>query len=113
MTNLIVGLTLLLIIFIKEPESFYSYLYWGVLTLGFLLQAIALESFFSKNIPKEVRGISYGIFSFSGLFGKLLCFKLGGILFEKADKNWPFIAISIFNFSLMIYLIIVIFANKL
>jgi hypothetical protein len=52
-----------------------------------------------------VRGVMTGFLAFMGLIGRAICFKAGGYLFVYANY-WPFIMIGIFNFVLVILLVI-------
>lgn len=80
---------------------------WGLLSFSFLWQGVALEGYFSKNIPKEVRGVMAGFLAFCGLIGKSICFKLGGTLFQTG-RAYPFIMIGLCNYGYFIFLILMI-----
>jgi MFS family permease len=104
---LMVGLICCAFTFINNPSDFLSYLVWCLLSLFSLFQGVSLEGYFSKNIPKKVRGVMTGFLAFMGLIGRAICFKLGGYLFTF-EKYWPFVMIGFFNFTLVILLVIVI-----
>ena len=66
---------------------------------------MSLEGFFSKNIPKEVRGVLVSFLGFCGLIGRAIILKLGGTLFTTG-KALPFVTLSIFNVILLLLLLI-------
>lgn len=68
---------------------------------------MALEGYFAKNIPKEVRGVMAGFLAFCGLIGKSICFKLGGYLFN-IGAAYPFIFIGLCNFGYLLFLLLMI-----
>lgn len=55
---------LMLFYFIDDPKTFISFFIWGLTSLTFIFEVLAIENFFSKNVPKEVRGLMYGILYF-------------------------------------------------
>lgn len=96
------------IIFIQDPYSPISYVVFCLQSVAYLFQSIGLEGYFSKNIPKEVRGVLIGFLGFCGLIGRSIILKLGGILFEEG-KALPFVALAIANVALVLFLLITMF----
>ena len=107
LSNLAVGIVCCFFFFVGHPGEFVSYLVWCLLALVFLFQGVSLEGYFSKNIPKEIRGVLVGFLSFCGLIGKSIAFKLGGELFSTG-RPFPFLMIGICNFVFVIFLVIMI-----
>ena len=102
-TYLVSGLANGLFYLIKDPRSWQSYLIWGSYNFIFLFQIVAIENYFSRNVPKEVRGIMFGFFYMSAQVGRMICYKLGAILF-KVSAYWPFFFIGICWVSLFFIL---------
>ena len=72
---------------------------------------VTIEHFMAKNVPKEVRGIMWSVFYMSGMIGRMICYKLAGILFD-IGRAWPFIMIGIFHFAFFIFVLIMIFCGR-
>ena len=68
---------------------------------------MGLEGYFSKNIPKEVRGVLVGFLAFCGLIGRAIILKLGGYLFGEG-RAFPFVSIALFNVAFVLLLMITI-----
>ena len=75
------GCTFMLFPLIENPNTFFSYGVWLLLTFIFLVETITIENFFSRTVPGEIRGIMYAIFFCTGLIGRLICYKTAEILF--------------------------------
>lgn len=103
-----VGLITCSMMFIQSPTGFKCYLIWSLMSIGFVFQGVSLEGYFSKNIPKEVRGVMAGFLAFCGLIGRAICFKLGGTLF-KMGRAMPFIMIGMSNFIFVLFLLVMLF----
>lgn len=100
-----------LITLIDDPSSILSYMVWCLLALSFLFESIAVENFFSRNVPGEIRGLTYGVFFFCGLFGRLVCYKSAALLF-KYDHNAPFWMIGSCHAVYLVFVIIMIMCKK-
>ena len=98
--------------FITSPDSPLSYIIMCLLSISFLFQSVALEGFFSKNIPKEVRGVLVSFLGFCGLIGRAIVLKLGGQLFG-VGKAYPFVVLSVFNVVLLLLLLVTMFFGLL
>jgi MFS family permease len=102
------GLVLLAFLFLTSPTSVASYLTFSILFLSFLFEAVTLEAYFCKNVPKDIRGILYALMAVFGTFGQLLCSKVGGYLFDNAGPYWPFVFASICDFAYLLFILIMI-----
>jgi hypothetical protein len=109
---LINGLALMLFMFLTDPSSFFSFFVWALITLSYLFEIITIENFFSRNVPKEIRGVAYGVFFFSGLIGRLLCYKTAAILFREDGRNSPFLMIGYCHFGFVIFVLVMIGLGK-
>jgi hypothetical protein len=94
--------------FVQDPHAIKSYIVWSILCFAFVFQNVSLEGYFSKNIPKEVRGVMAGFLAFCGLIGRSICFKLGGTLFGMG-RAMPFIMIGMANFIFVLFLLVCLF----
>ena len=79
---LVSGIIISTFYFIEDPDGWLSYVIWCLTTLAFCFQIVSLENYFSRNVPKEVRGIMFGIFYVVANLGRLIFYKVGGILFD-------------------------------
>ena len=66
-----------------------------------------MTSYFSRNVPKEARGIFFALSFFIKFIGKLISYKVSEYIFPIA-AYWPFVFDSIF-FFLMGFMLIVAF----
>ena len=94
LTFLLGGLSCGLFYFITNPSGVFSYFVWCFFNLCFMFQIVSLETYFSKNVPKEVRGMMYGYLFMSGQIGRTVCYKVGAVLF-KVSNYWPFLFVGI------------------
>ena len=105
------GLCFMLFPFIDNPNSFFCYSIWMLLTLIFLIESVSLETYFSRIVPKDIRGLMYAAFFFTGLIGRLINYKTSEILFEYG-KNQPFLMIGYCHFGFSLFVTIMILIGK-
>jgi hypothetical protein len=85
---------------------------WTILTfLGFLV-SIVIDGFYSKNLPKETRGILISFNILAAFSGKAIAIKLGSYLFNNVGRNGPFYMIGICDLLFCGFVIIMIKMNK-
>ena len=77
-SGILVAIFAMSFLFLKTPDGWLTYVLYCLLSISFQFQGIALEGYFSKNIPKEVRGVLIGFLGFCGLIGRAIITKLGG-----------------------------------
>ena len=59
-------LTTLLFWSIERPDTTIAYAVCITMVVGTIIENIAVDSIFNKNLPKETRGVMSGIYSFGG-----------------------------------------------
>jgi MFS family permease len=79
-----------------------------MITLGGLLEAIAIDGYFSKNLPKEIRGVLLSIMAFMGIVGKALAIKIGGTFMDTKGRNAPFLMIGCCDAFFFVFVLIMI-----
>ena len=60
--------------YINDPNQFLSYFLWCITSWIFMFERVSMASFFTKNVPKEVRGTMVGFFAFFGGIGNVIAF---------------------------------------
>lgn len=78
----LLGTSLLMFSFVEEPSSVLSYFLWCFQDITFELQSLAQESFYSRNVSRDVRGTLLGIFYATGLVGRMAFYKVSAPLFS-------------------------------
>jgi|TARA_B110000285_G_scaffold113854_1_gene129140 MFS family permease len=84
-----------------------------MMVVGTIVENIAVDSIFNKNLPKETRGIMSGIYSFGGQVGILVYSLIAGYIFDKVGPKSPFILIGVLDALYAIYVIVFSFHNKM
>ena len=62
-------------------------------------------------VHKDIRGLMYAIFFFTGLFGRLINYKTAEILFNYG-KNQPFLMIGYCHFGFFCFVFLMILIGK-
>lgn len=97
---------------IDNPNSFWSFFVWCINTLSFMFLIVSVENLFSRNIPKEIRGIMYGMFVLFAQLGRLICFKFASYSFEHLGKQWPFLIIGYCNYGYAVFVLVMMFFGR-
>lgn len=105
------GLILISFIFIQDPSSWFSYLLWGSLSIIKNFMALSFIKFFANNVPKDIRGLLYGILAFIGVVGKMIMFKVTSVMFNLG-RYYPMLIIGIVYLAFAIILIILAVTDK-
>lgn len=63
---LIDGVILTVFMFVENPSIFYAYILWSGQTMVKNLYDLLLLKFFSRNVPKEIRGLMFGTYATVG-----------------------------------------------
>ena len=105
------GLILFSLSGVTNPTSFHSYFIWSLITFEGLIVGIIIDGYFAKNLPKEIRGVLISFMTFSGLVGKAIAVKIGGILYDSIGRNAPFIMIGICDLIFTVFIMIMIKIN--
>lgn len=58
------GAVMMLFIYIDKPNSFFAFFVWILASLSYLFLILSAENFFSRNVPKEVRGMMFALLYF-------------------------------------------------
>lgn len=81
--------------FVDDPLSFWSFGVWTSICLTSFVTSVAVDGYFAKILPKEIRGVMISCMSFVGLLGKAIALKVGGELFDTNGRNAPFVMMAI------------------
>ena len=73
-----------------------------------MFSSVTFETYYSKHIPKEVRGILYGLLQSCGFVGKAICSKVGGYLIDEKGREYPFILVGCFNVAFALFAFVMI-----
>lgn len=98
---------------IERPDTTMAYTVCIMMVVGTIIENIAVDSIFNKNLPKETRGLLSGVYSFGGQVGILIYSFLAGYLFDKIGPKSPFILIGVLDAMYAIYVIIFSLKNKM
>lgn len=63
-------------------------------------------------VPQELRGSISGTYSFIGAFGIIIISKVGGVLFDKWNRDGPFLLLGIGHCLIALFSVVVLFLNK-
>jgi hypothetical protein len=56
------------------------------ISIGTLLENVIVDALFTKNLPKDIRGILNGLYYFFGTGGMLLYSKICGTLYDQLGR---------------------------
>ena len=77
-----------------------------------VIEAISIEVLLMRGMPSGIRGTMMGIVNFFGQLGMLLYTLIGGWLFDRIDKNAPFIFLAIMDTILVLLTLTLICLGK-
>lgn len=106
------GLVLLSFLLLDSPISIGAYFTFSIFFVALLFEAVALDGYFSKNIPKEIRGVLYALMAVFGNIGQLLCSMVGGYLFDNVGPAWPFAFAGICDLVFLAFVLVMISLKK-
>ena len=84
------------------PDGVWTYIMCSVMLGCTGVQAIAVESYFSKLIPSDIAGSMRGLYNFFGQIGVLLMSMFSGYLFDVWGPSSPFMIIGMLDLVLAI-----------
>jgi MFS family permease len=99
--------------FLAVPDSFISYIIFLLIQLGTLFENVFVDSLFTKNLPKDIRGILNGLYYFFGGVGMLLFSKLCLHFYDKFGHESPFFLCATFDLSFVALVIVLSLCGKL
>lgn len=99
--------------FVEDPSGWYSYLLCVSLVVSSLIQYLAVEAIFLKNMNKEVRGTLNGIAFFFGTLGTTVFVYFGGVVFDKIAPWAPFMLVAAADAFVIVFQVIFICQGKL
>ena len=67
-----------------------------------ILENISVDTIFTKNLPKETRGVLNGVYSFAGQVGILIYSAAAGYLFDELGPKTPFYLVGALDLTLCI-----------
>lgn len=79
--------------FVDAPNSYYAYFVIVALVIGTVLENIAIDGTFTKNVPKDIRGTMTATYNFFGKVGILIFSGIAGYLYDSVGPKAPFIAV--------------------
>ena len=77
-----------------------------------VIEAISIEVLLMRGMPSGIRGTMMGIVNFFGQLGMLLYALIGGQLFDRINKNAPFIFLAIMDTILVLLTLTLICLGK-
>ena len=98
------GTALISICVIENPTSLLSYFIWCIIFASILLVSVTLDGYFSKNLPKEARGILIACMGGMSMIGKTIALKVGGELYDAYGGSAPFLFIGFCDYFYVIIL---------
>ena len=69
--------------FLEAPDTWEVYFVCSLVVISAMLTMTSLETCFSKNLPKDIRGTMNGVQACCGTLGAILFSKLGGYLYDE------------------------------
>lgn len=91
-------------LFLKTPDSIFTYLVTILLILGTVLENITIDGTFTKNLPKDIRGTLNGAYAFFGNLGLLIFSKIGGSVYDSVGPAAPFVIVMVCDLIFIIFL---------
>jgi MFS family permease len=67
------------------------------MVLASFLENTTLDAVFTKNLPRDIRGILNGIYASFGTIGTLIFSKVGGYLYDHNGPASPFVLVGILD----------------
>jgi predicted MFS family arabinose efflux permease len=96
---------------INQPISMLSFILWSFVSISGLTVSVGIDSYFAKNLPKEIRGVLLSCMAFMSLMGTSLSIKIGGKLFDSYGRNAPFNMIGLCDLTFCAFSIVMIMAG--
>lgn len=91
--------------FIPSPRETMLPLYLVVtgIMIASVLTMTSIETVFSRNLPKEVRGTMNSIQTLFGTIGALLFTVVGGYMFDLYGARSPFMVVAVINLTFALF----------
>ena len=83
------------------------------MVLGTLMENISIDNTFTKNIPKDVRGTMFSVYTFCGNLGILFFSKSAGYLFKEVGPKAPFTVVISMDILFALVVIVLRLTGKL
>lgn len=106
------GIAIITFMFANDPNSYFTYLSVLSLIMGTLLENIAIDATFTRNLPKDVRGTMTATYNFFGKLGVLIFSAIAGLLYDKVGPKAPFLAVVFCDFAYALLIIILRLIGK-
>lgn len=103
---LLLSLATFIFWFIETPDSWPVYVATTFVVICGLSANTFLESLFTKNIPKDIRGTMNGLQSCAGTIGGIIFSKIAGEMYDVSGPKAPFIVASSIS---LVYAVFVLF----
>ena len=97
----------------KSPKSFFSVTLCCLLIIFTVIEAISIEVLLMRGMPSQIRGTMMGMFAFCGQLGTLMFTLIGGQLFDRIDRNAPFVFLAMMDTLLVLLTLTLICLGKL
>ena len=89
-------------IWLDDPESAIAQTLCCLLIIFTVIEAVSIEVLLMREIPSAIRGTMMGVFAFFGQLGTLLFTLIGGQMFDRIDRNAPFVFLAIMDSFLVV-----------
>ena len=80
--------------YIDDPSRWYAYALCIGLVMTSLMQFLAVEALFLRNMKRSVRGTLNGISFFFGTLGMTIFNYVGGVVFDEVAPWAPFMIVA-------------------
>lgn len=82
---------------LDKPDTFMAYAVSISIVLMSIFETIAIDSIYFKLLPKELRGVLNGIYSFMAQFGIMIYSLISGYLFDHVGPKSPFVFLGMLD----------------
>ena len=96
----------------QSPKSFASVTLCCLLIIFTVIEAISIEVLLMRGMPSQIRGTMMGMFAFFGQMGTLMFTLIGGQLFDRIDRNAPFVFLAMMDTLLVLLTLTLICLGK-
>ena len=114
LTFMISSISLMSIQFLKNPleKEFGMYIVVIMMFASGIFAMTSIETCFSRNLTKEIRGTMRGVETLFGSIGGLFFTKIGGYMFDIYGSKSPFILFSLTNLSFTLLVTLAVCLGK-
>lgn len=98
---------------LEDPKSFFTLGIMTLMIVSAIGENVCLSAYFSRNLPKNIRGTLLGVNTALGTIGMFFFSLVGGNLYDKVSKKAPFLLVGAFDSLFLLILLVLAACGKL